>query len=154
MDLLDSFRRLGRHGEWADARLLASARAATGDLGVVLRELAHIRGAQETWLSRIEGRPSTLPVWPTLTLDELAALAPDLDAAMRITLDRLTVADLSRVIAYTNSAGVAFETPVGEIIVHLLSHGQYHRGKANAALRAIGAEVMVVDYIVWQRQGG
>lgn len=154
MDLLDSFRRLGRHGEWADARLLASARAATGDLGVVLRELAHIRGAEETWLSRIEGRPPRLPVWPTLTLDELAEVSPGLDAAMRALLERLTLDDLSRVISYTNSAGVAHDTPVGEIVVHLLSHGQYHRGKANAALRAIGAEVMAVDYIVWQRQGG
>jgi uncharacterized damage-inducible protein DinB len=150
--MMEHLQRLGRHGEWADARLLQAARRATGDVTVVLRELAHVRGAQETWVSRIEGRPATLPVWPTLNLAELEAQAPKVDAAMRNLLGSLTDSALTRVVSYTNSAGTAYTTAVGDCLLQLLTHGQYHRGKANAAFRAIGAEPVNVDFITWVRE--
>ncbi|MGE0359482.1 MAG: DinB family protein [Vicinamibacterales bacterium] len=150
--MIDELQRLGRHGEWADARLLKAARQASGDLAVVLRELGHVRAAQEIWLSRIDGRAATLPVWPTLGLDELAAAGASIDAAMGKTLGALTPEALTREIAYKTSAGVTYRTAVGDILLHVLTHGQYHRGKANAALRAIGAEAANVDFITWLRE--
>lgn len=152
--MTDHLKRLGAHGAWADARLLAAAQAATGDLTAVLRELAHVRGAQETWLSRIEGRPPTLPVWPSLTLSELARLGPALDARLGQVLASLAPEQLTAEISYTSAAGQSFRTPIGEILLHLMLHGQYHRGKANAALRDIGAAAVGVDYIVWHRVAG
>jgi len=131
--------------------MLAAAQAAVGDITTVLRELAHVRGAQETWLSRIEGRPPTLPVWPGLTLSDLARLGPALDAQMRQALASLTPQQLTAEISYANAEGQAFRTPLGEILLHLMLHGQYHRGKANAALRDIGAGAVGVDYIAWHR---
>lgn len=150
--MIEQLQRLGRHGEWADARLLTAAQQAAGDLSTVLSELAHVRGAQEVWLSRIDGRPATLPVWPTLTLAELEAAGTAIDAAMRSVLGSLTAAALTGEVAYTTSAGVAYRTPLGDILLHLLTHGQYHRAKANAALRAIGATAVNVDFITWLRE--
>lgn len=152
-DVIAQFQRLARHGAWADARLLAAARRAEGDRSTVLRELAHVRGAQETWLARIEGRPSTLPVWPTLSLAELETVGQTVDATMHAVLAGLTATALAGEVAYTTSAGVAHRTPLVDVLLQLFTHGQYHRGKANAALRAIGAEAAGVDFISWAREG-
>jgi uncharacterized damage-inducible protein DinB len=149
--MIDHLRRLGAHGAWADARLLTAAQAASGDIATVVRELAHVRGAQETWLARIEGRPPTLEVWPGLTLDELANVGPTIDAQLTQALASLTPELLTAEIRYTTGAGHRSATPLGEILLHLLLHGQYHRGKANAALRHLGARAVGVDYIAWLR---
>lgn len=45
IEYLDSLR---RHGVWADARLLQAVKAAPNPPADVLRELAHVRGAQAT----------------------------------------------------------------------------------------------------------
>lgn len=150
--MIQHLQRLAAHGEWADARLLSAAQRAAGDPAIVLKELAHVRGAQETWISRIDGRAATLPVWPTMTAGELAQAGAALDAKLRGLVATLTPPMLEREVAYTNSAGRTFSTPVGDILLQVLIHGQYHRGKANAALRAIGAEAVNVDYITWQRE--
>ena len=152
--MIEQLRRMGAHGTWADARLLAAAEAAAGDITDVLRELAHVRGAQETWLARIEGRPATLPVWPSLTLSELARVGPPLDAQLDRTLSALTPSGLEAQVSYVTGAGQTFRTPLADILLHLLLHGQYHRGKANAALRAIDAAAVGGDYIAWQRPTG
>ena len=150
--MIEHLQRLARHGEWADARLLNAARAASGDCAPVLRELAHVRAAQEIWLSRIEGRAATLPVWPTLGCDELAAASTAIDGALRTLLASLTADALDREVVYKTSTGVTYRTTLGDILLHALTHGQYHRGKANAALRQIGADAANVDFITWVRE--
>lgn len=144
--------RLGEHGAWADARLLAAAGAAGSDPATVVRELAHVRAAQEIWLARVEGRTPTLPIWPEMTLAELATTGQALDAVLARLLRALTPGDLARDITYANSSGREFRTPLGDLLLHLFTHGQYHRGKANAALHAMGAETVNVDFITWHRE--
>lgn len=150
--MVDHLRRLAAHGAWADARLLRATASAPGDVAPVLRELSHIRGAQETWLSRVDGRSARLAVWPTLTIADLEADGSMLDAALRDRLADLQASALERIITYSNSAGTAFHTRLGDILLQVFLHGQYHRGKANAALRAAGAEAVNVDFITWQRE--
>lgn len=150
--LITHLRALRAHGAWADARLLAAVRAADHPDPDAVRELSHVRGAQEIWLARIEGRAATLPVWPTLTVDELERAGRSVDAALAELFERLDEASLERGVSYVNTAGQQFSTPVGGILLHLLTHGQYHRGKANVALRDAGAEPVGVDYIVWLRE--
>lgn len=148
---LDHLRALQAHGEWADSRLLDAVRAS--DAPQALRELAHVRGAQETWLARIEQRPASLEIWPSLTVDELASVGPALDANWSDFLKRIAEPALTDTVSYQNSAGVAFSAPLGQIVLHMLLHGQYHRGKANAALAGGNGAPVGVDFILWQRQG-
>jgi uncharacterized damage-inducible protein DinB len=93
-------------------------------------------------------------VWPSLTLSELARIGPPLDAQLDRTLSALSPSGLEAQVRYVTGAGQTFHTPLGDILLHLLLHGQYHRGKANAALRAIDAEAVGVDFIAWQRMTG
>lgn len=143
---------LRAHGEWADARLLHRVRAAPQDVSDVVRELAHVRAAQDIWLSRIEQRAATLPVWPELSIQQLADTGAVVDSALRTYFESLHPVMLEHLVEYANSTGDAFQAPLGEVLLHMLTHGQYHRGKANAELRRVGARPAGVDYIMWQRQ--
>jgi uncharacterized damage-inducible protein DinB len=149
--MLSALRDLQQHGEWADARLLDALRSAPDPVPEALRELSHVRGAQEVWLSRIVRRDAVLPVWPHLTLDELAAVGTVLEPQWRALLQGLDERRLTDVVSYRTTSGEAFATPLVEILLHVFTHGQYHRAKANAALKAAGTSPVGVDFIVWSR---
>lgn len=149
MSYLSHLAALRAHGEWADQQLLGIARLAHVPLAI--RELAHVRGAQEIWLSRIERRVPTLAIWPEMSIDQLATAGATVDAAWRGCFATFTEDSLARAISYRSIAGDPFTTPLGEILAHLFMHGHYHRGKANAALSAAGVAPVSVDYILWQR---
>ena len=55
-----------------------------------LRWMSHILGAELLWLSRMEGVPSKLPVWPELTVEQcqahLSELSSELDPLKNSTL--------------------------------------------------------------------
>ena len=74
---------LRRHGAWSDARMLAALKAAPSPPEEALRELAHVRGAQATWLARIAGAEPSLAIWPELSVSELEEVGEVLDASSR-----------------------------------------------------------------------
>ncbi|MEP7001369.1 MAG: DinB family protein [bacterium] len=152
MSALEQIRRLWQHAEWADGTLQAALEAIPDSPPPdVMREYAHVLGAAEVWLARIEGRLSATPVWPTLTLSEARALSAQLRAGYARLLAELVDDELSRSVSYTNSAGQAFVTSLDDILLHVMLHGQYHRGKANALLRMAGADPAPVDFISFVR---
>ena len=152
MSALDHVHQLWRHSAWADAEVLRALRAASSVPPDALREYAHLLGAQETWLSRIEQRASRTAIWPELTLDDAATLAATMSDAYDQLFARLTDPQLEQSIAYTNSAGQPFVTPVVDMLMQGALHGQYHRGKVNLLLRQAGHEPAPVDYITFVRR--
>ena len=150
MTATDHLRRLWAHASWADSTLLERLQRAAVPPDV-LREFAHIIGAEEVWLSRLAGRAATAPVWPNLELAETADLLRETHPQYAQLIDGLADDDLGRGVAYTNSAGRAFTTPVGDILLHVMLHGQYHRGKINLLLRRAGLEPAPLDVIAWVR---
>lgn len=142
--------KLWAHLAWADGILLDALRAGSVPEAAV-REYAHILGAEEVWLARLEQRPSRTPVWPDLPLDQVESLAVTLRQDYRRFLERLDDRALDRVVAYTNTAGKAFENSVQDILLHVALHGQYHRGKVNLILRQGGHPPAPTDYIAYIR---
>ena len=151
MIMLAQCRRLWRHAMWANAELVHAFRRAPSIPAAALREFAHVVGAEEVWLARLERRASASPVWPELSMQEAAALAMHTGSAYERYLAELTDMMLDEPVHYSNSAGVAFSTPVGDILLHVALHGQYHRGKVNVLLRQSGAEPAPVDFIAFVR---
>ena len=143
--------RLLEHARWADCLMFAELRSRSGVPPEALRELNHIVGAGEVWLARLEGRPSRAEVWPELSIAEAAGLAEVIHAGYGRYCRGLTPAALAAPVPYTNSAGRPFETPAGEILMHVALHAQYHRGKVNLILRAAGQDPVPTDYIAFQR---
>ena len=151
MSALDQIRSLLSHAAWADAAVQAALEAHASPPPLAVREYVHIVGAEEVWLSRLEARPAEAPVWPDLSLREVTALARAVRAGYAGYGDRLAESDLDRGVTYTNSAGLTFTTPIGDILLHVALHGQYHRGKVNLLLRASDLAPAPVDFIAYVR---
>ena len=149
--MLGYLRRLVDHLQWADAAALEALRASPGSDARALTFYSHILGAEAVWLARIDGRPSDVAVWPTLSLDEAAALAARNAAELDALLSSITPDDLGRQIDYRNSAGRAFRDTLEDILLHVALHGSYHRGQVAFLIRAGGGEPASTDYIAFVR---
>jgi uncharacterized damage-inducible protein DinB len=147
---VEHLRALVDHMAWADEGRLASLRQP----GVPKRAIelyAHVLGAENVWLTRLEQRPQAVAVWPTLTLEECAELSADNQRRYAAYIDRLTSDDLRRSVHYRNSAGLEFDTPVEDILLHVAMHGSYHRGQVSLLVRDAGAEPRPTDFIAFVR---
>jgi uncharacterized damage-inducible protein DinB len=150
--MIDHLMKLFDHLEWADARVLEGLRADPGSDPRALELYAHVLGAEHVWLARLRQRPALVAVWPTLSLDRCAALAAENAAGFRALLAGLAGEDdLAREVAYVNSAGQAFRSAVGDILLHVALHGAYHRGQVALVVRAAGGTPSPTDYIAFVR---
>jgi uncharacterized damage-inducible protein DinB len=145
--MLIELQNLRNHLAWADNAVLDAMRSAPEWPAAAAREFAHVLASEEGWLSRLEGRPARLPLWPELDATGLHEWSEELHVGYLRHLDALTPADLHRMVPYHNSANIAFETSVRDILQHLFMHAQYHRGKVNLLLRQAGITPASVDYI-------
>ncbi|HZL86260.1 MAG TPA: DinB family protein [Candidatus Krumholzibacteria bacterium] len=149
--MLEHLNRLAHHMKWADACTLEALRAAEAPPAPALALYAHVLGAEHVWLARLQGEPSGLAVWPTLTLDGCAEASADSSRGYARFLSSLAPADLERKVKYTNSAGLSFEDAIGDILLHVFLHGAYHRGQVAQQLRAEGQTPAATDYIAFVR---
>ena len=149
--MTDLLRQLYRHMWWAHDELIAELRRQPPD-EETLRLLAHVIAAEHLWLSRIAQKPARVPVWPSLSVDECAALERENRDAFEALLVQPEDARRRRV-QYRNSARNAFDNDVGEILTHVALHGHYHRGQIAKAMRGAGREPVYTDYIGYVRKG-
>lgn len=150
MNALDMIRQLGAHCAWADAALFEHLQS-VGENSEAWREYSHVLGAEAVWLARLERRASSVAVWPTLTMHEAEALRSRQVAGYAAYVATRNTDSLLEAIEYRNSAGQHFTTAVGDILMHVMLHGQYHRGKINLLLRQTGHEPVGADYITFVR---
>ena len=144
-------RKLLDHLEWADRRVLDSLRAMSKPEQRALDLYAHVRGAEHTWLSRMLKRTPREKIWPDLTLERAATLAAENAAGLRGLLESHSADELQGRIAYNNSAGIAFESTMEDMLLQVVLHGCYHRGQVALLLRDSGAEPSPTDYIAFVR---
>jgi uncharacterized damage-inducible protein DinB len=147
----EPFATLVEHLRWADARALDSLRGVIHRDAEALSLYAHILGAEHVWLARIAGRAPEHPVWPTLDVDECAALAEANADELAALVRSADAAALSREVEYTNSAGDSFRSSVRDMLVQVMLHGAYHRGQVAARVRTAGGEPQATDYIAFTR---
>jgi len=132
---------------WANREVLHSVRPAAADAPKAVNLLAHIGATEILWLSRIRGRPSPVPVWPDVSLDDCPRLLIDAADQWRAFLEDLNPAEAARPVAYVNTKGESFESSVPDIANHVLFHSHYHRGQIATLLRAAGHQPAYTDLI-------
>jgi uncharacterized damage-inducible protein DinB len=122
-----------------------------------LGRMAHILSAQKLWLERILKQPQSMPVWPSSTLDDCAALADEMSSAWRNYLTRVAnqfaPGSLDDQVEYRNSKGELWRSRVEDVLTHVLFHSAYHRGQIALQMRASGAEPAYTDFIHAVRKG-
>ena len=116
--VLEHLRRLCRHAAWADDEIQSALRACSTPNAAALREYGHVVAAEEVWLARLEQRASRVSVWPSLDLATASALSASVREGYASFLDRLEPAAVSALVAYVNTAGQSFTTPIDDILVH------------------------------------
>src|ERR1700685_1364640 len=70
MMMLPHLQRLFSYDNWANKEVLISLQRIEKPPARSIQLLAHIVSAERLWLERIEVRPQTMPVWPSLTLTQ------------------------------------------------------------------------------------
>jgi uncharacterized damage-inducible protein DinB len=135
---------------WARDRLLAaveplSDEQRTRDLGSSFKSihdtLVHIFRAEWAWHSRWHNVSPTalsqageLPDLATLQMRWTA-----LEQQVRGFVDAAGDEGLQRVYEYKSLAGVTGQSPLWQMVQHVVNHASYHRGQVTTMLRQIGA---------------
>lgn len=151
-----------RYSGWASRKLLEAVTNLTPEertrpMGVshesVQRTLAHIYFADSIWYSRTVDpsvpvpNPNELP-----SMETLAAGWKSLQNNWEVWTSSLTDHDLDRIVQYKQRDGTPFETPVWQIVLHVVNHATLHRGQVMAMLRQLGAKPPGTDLIFYYRE--
>lgn len=144
------YRQLFKYEFWAN-RLVAEA--LSDNMSSALRLFGHIMASQRLWLDRLTDNPQSMPVWPTLTVDECHALLERLEMDWSNFLDDLSDDALDRAFSYVNSKGVPWTSIVADTLTHLITHSCYHRGQIALTIRHGGDDPPYTDFIQATRQG-
>ena len=155
----DEVRQHLRYSGWASKRLLDAAAALEPErlsrhLGVshnsVLDTLSHIYFADRIWYARVVEPDLAVHADP-IPLQALQSEWPAIQQRWEAWAASLSDADLTRVITYRNMKGDALETPVWQIILHVVNHATLHRGQVMAMLRQLGVPPPPTDLSFFYR---
>jgi uncharacterized damage-inducible protein DinB len=158
MSLIRLLQQQFAYNAWANHQVLQSlVSARTDKAGAIparaFEVMAHLVGAEWAWLRRLGPASPDMAVWPTLLLDECDAQLRALSATWKQYLDGLTPEALERELAYVNFKGEHWTSKVGDILIHVVTHGCYHRGQIASLLGRAGLPVPYTDYIECVRRG-
>lgn len=150
----ETFRRLFEYDAWGNLQVIESLRLATlAPSSRACAVTAHLIGAGRVWFERLHGRVSAIEVWPNFSVDECETAFRELDQSWKGYLRGLKPGDLERPIAYVNTKGEKWGSQVGDILMHVVLHGSYHRGQIAMLVRGSGARPAYTDYIEARRRG-
>jgi uncharacterized damage-inducible protein DinB len=152
MKILPHLQRLFSYDTWANKEVLVSLQRIGRPPARSIELLAHILSAERLWLERIEARPQTMPVWPSLALAQCEQEIESISGRLRAYLSAIDEEELTRKIQYTNSKGEGFLNEVQDILMHVVMHSAYHRGQIASDVRSMGFEPAYTDFIHAVRQ--
>ena len=150
------FVRMFTYDSWANRQCIAAMEKTSPLPPGALSRMAHILSAEKLWLERILQQPQTLPVWPSLSLDDCFKLQQEISRAYENYLVRLAnlfaPGSLNDNIEYRNTKVEVWTSRVEDILTHVLFHSTYHRGQIALQLRAAGSQPAYTDFIHAVRQ--
>jgi uncharacterized damage-inducible protein DinB len=116
------------------------------------RMLAHLYGADTLWLARWKGQPTG--VLAGADIASMAALRKDWDALVaeqQAWVEALRPVDLGREVHYKDTAGNAYHTPLGILLVHVVAHGNHHRSEVATMLTMVSGSPPDTGIVSWHR---
>ncbi len=148
------YQHLFRYVAWADRRSLESLQATPAAHAEALPLLAHLLAAEHVWLSRLEQRTPRHTVWPTLDLDQCAALLAENERGYAEFLASITEDQFASDVRYKTSQGQEMVSTVLDILTQVVTHGPYHRGQIAKIIGRCGGTAVNTDYITFSREIG
>lgn len=111
--------------------------------------ISHIYLAEQAWFQRIFDEDVYPGVFETRSAAELTAMAETHEGRYAYVLER----DLDRIIAYKRFNGDPYETPLGDILLHLVTHSSHHRGQMATHASREKLSFPTTDFINFSRKG-
>lgn len=143
---------LFRYTRWANARILEAMEAADVVPARAVELFSHLLRAQDVWFGRVEGTAhADLDLWVDEDLGACAERAEASAARWKSLLEDRPANAFDKPIAYTNSKGTRFETPLRDICRHVVNHGTHHRAQIALLLREADIAPPPTDYIYFVR---
>ncbi len=149
------------YSTWASRRLVdAAANLGAEELSRdfntsdknVLGTLAHVFAGDRVWLARVKGEtPGPFLTPEDLRLEVLQNDWPALQQRWKLYADQLSDQDVLAVISYRDTRGNPYQSPLWQILLHLVNHGTHHRGQVSGFLRAMGHTPPPTDLIAYYR---
>jgi uncharacterized damage-inducible protein DinB len=146
--------RMLRAMAWADQESLAALRDHPSSHPDALPLLAHVLGAEELWLARLESRQPACIGWPTLTIADCETLAAQNARGYQSYIEKLTDSGLTSQLGYRSAKGEEFTNSVLDILTHVVIHGAYHRGQIARIIGRAGGQTPNTDFIGYVRSLG
>jgi uncharacterized damage-inducible protein DinB len=114
----------------------------------------HIYAADRIWLGRIQGNPPARFIDPETDLHfpVLENDWPALHERWRQWSAALDGNSIEARIPYKDLKGNPYETPLWQIVLHVVNHATHHRGQVSGFLRAMGQHPPPLDLIAYYRQ--
>lgn len=145
------FQKLPDYLEWANRRTYQSLSALSAPPPEALSKLHHLLAAEGVWLSRLCGEAPSGEIWPGGSLAEAAEAIARNVAGYRSFLQSLDPQALEQVVEYCNSKGERFRNSLQDILMHVIAHGNYHRGQIAMLVKGAGGTPAVTDYVFFAR---
>lgn len=148
---IQDFDSLLQYNRWASRRILDAMQLADAVPERAVELFSHLLRAQDVWYGRVqETDHADLDFWAT---ESLSACAERFEASTRRWQTVLEdYEDLDQFISYTNSKGTPFETPLRDILTHVVNHGTHHRAQIALVLREDDIAPPPTDYIFYLRE--
>jgi uncharacterized damage-inducible protein DinB len=152
------------YNAWANRRILEAAARVTAEqftapvhlsFGSLRGTLVHILMAETIWRQRCQDAvsPSSLLVESQFpTFDALRQAWEAEMSALEAYVASLGDADMPRLVHYTNTKRLPFETILWQILAHVVNHGTQFRSEAGVVLSEYGCSPGDVDLIKYLRE--
>jgi uncharacterized damage-inducible protein DinB len=148
----DPIHQLWLYNNWANELILNSFKQNQSSIPAsCLRLFSHITNAQIIWLSRINGEPSPVDVWDEHSLSECEKNHHIFSTGIQQSVADEHKGKIS--ITYKNTQNIVYTDSLQDILLHIFSHGSYHRAQIAQDLKRNGLEPQNTDFIRFKRIG-
>ena len=115
----------------------------------VIKLFSHVLNAHAIWVARITGQTPPYGVWEIHAVSYMTVIH---EAAQRAAEQLWLAQDrLEDTVRYTNTKGIAYESKVSDILLHIVNHATYHRGQVAQIMSAAGLPMPGSDYVIMLR---
>lgn len=161
--MVETLRRMYRYQDWAMEQLWPALQELTAEEldspgcsgnGTIRGTLTHLIRVQNGWFTWFDGTKSGADGQSMRRKDADFQTVADARAEWREASDRaeacvakLGDADAAKVWTHTTAGGMTMSQPLGELMLHVANHGTHTRAQIAAALRRLGKDPGVLEYL-------
>ncbi len=150
MPTLEMIHHLVEYENWANRQALESIREVEEGAARAVLTMAHLAAAQRNWFARVAGEELPMDFFPEVPLEIAEPLLRESERLWQEFLAKLDDEALVRPVVYTNSKGEEKSRPLSQVLLHLVLHGQHHRGQIASFVRQAGGHPAQTDFIHYE----